>query len=176
MSTHSDFVFALRPLGLFQKPGTWVSVAETVPAPAGLAIEVIGVPAGSDLVLDLQLESVAEGIYVSGTVQVKAVGEDIRTLDPLELDIAVDLNELFVYHANKENEEEDLYEIDGDRLDLEPAVRDAVVMALPFRPTVSDDDTDFSFTLGEDIDEEEAEGPDPRWSALQNLLDDKKES
>ena len=44
------------------------TVHRTIAAPAGLGIEVIGVPEGSDLELDLKLEAVMEGVLVSGTI------------------------------------------------------------------------------------------------------------
>lgn len=174
MTDNSPLVFPLRNLGIYEKPGAWASINETVPAPAELKIEVIGVPEGSDVQLDLQLESVVEGIYVSGTVQAVAKGEDIRSLEPLELPLTVDISELFPYQG--ESEDEELYPLDGDRLNFEPALRDAIVMALPFRPTKHEDETTFSYTLGEDLDESDTETADPRWSALTELLDEKKES
>lgn len=173
ITENSPLVFSLRHLGVYEKPGAWASINETVPAPAELKIEVIGVPEGSDVRLDLQLESVVEGIYVSGTVQAVAKGEDIRSLEPLELPLTVDISELFPYEGE---DDEELYPLNGDRLDFEPALRDAIVMALPFRPTRHEDDTTFSYTLGEDLDDSEAETADPRWSALTEFLDEKKES
>lgn len=174
MKNDSALVFRLRHLGVYEKPGTWASIDETVPAPADLKIEVIGVPEGSDVRLDLQLESVVEGIYVSGTVHTVAKGEDIRSLEPLELPLDVDISELFPYKG--EGDDEELYVLDGDRLDFEPALRDAIVMALPFRPTKHEDGTTYSYTLGEDLDETAPETADSRWSALTDFLDEKKES
>lgn len=172
----SELVLGLRALNLFQKPGAWEPLQKTVRAPGDLRIEVIGVEEGSDLHLDLQLESVVEGIYVSGTVRATAVGTDVRTLEPLSLDLEVPINELFAYDADSE-EEDEVYGITGDRLDLEQAIRDAIVMALPFQPVADDADEDFSYTAGAAWEpESEAEDADPRWAALKSLLDEKKES
>lgn len=174
MRNHSELELDLRKLGLMDRPGEWSRLDITAAAPADLRIELIGVPAGSPMQLDLQLESVVEGIYVSGSVRAVAEGQDARTLEDLELPLDVAITELFVYESAPEDEES--YVVSGDRIDLEPAIRDALVMALPFRPLKDGDDGgDYSYTLGEDIDAG-ADEDDPRWSALKSLLDEKKES
>lgn len=175
MRNRSELVLDLRKLGLIDRPGEWTRLDTTVPAPEDLRIEMIGVPEGSPMELALQLESVVEGIFVSGTVRAAAQGQDARTLEDLELPLDVAITELFVYE--REPGDEESYTVDRDRLDLEPAIRDAVVMALPFRPVKDEDEDgeDFRYTLGEDLPESVPE-TDPRWSALKNLLDEKKES
>ncbi|RBP67938.1 uncharacterized protein DFO66_101160 [Brevibacterium sanguinis] len=172
MKKRSEFVYDLRSMGLLGRPGEWERVNATLPAPADLKIEVIGVAEGSPLTLELMFESVSEGIYVSGSVSTVARGEDVRTLDEIELPIDVDINEMYVYEQADGDEES--YVIDRDQLDLEPAIRDAVVMALPFSP-VADDSEEFSFTLGEDLEVEAGESESP-FAALKDLLDEKKES
>ena len=84
----------------------------------------------------------------------------------------VDIQEMYVYEQAEGDE--DSYVIDRDQLDLEPAIRDAVVMALPFNPS-RDESEEFSYTLGEDleVDEDESESP---FASLKNLLEEKKES
>lgn len=59
-------VFETNELG--RRPGAMREVRRTVPAPQELGTDVIGVPAGSDIDLDLRLESVLEGVLVSGTL------------------------------------------------------------------------------------------------------------
>ena len=172
MKKRSEFVYDLRSMGLLGHPGEWERVNATVPAPADLRIEVIGVAEGTPMTLELMFESVSEGIYVTGTVSTVAHGEDARTLDEIELPMDVDINEMYVYEQIEGDE--DSYVIDRDQLDLEPAIRDAVVMALPFSP-VKDGSEEFSYTLGEDIEEGESESDSP-FAQLQNLLDEKKES
>lgn len=173
MRNRSELVLDLRKLGLIDRPGEWSRLDTTVPAPEDLRIEMIGVPEGAPMGLALQLESVVEGIYVSGSVRAVAHGQDARTLEDLELPLDVAITELFVYELEPGDEES--YTVDRDRLDLEPAIRDAVVMALPFRPVKDDDGEDFRYTLGEDLPESVPE-TDPRWAALKTVLDEKKES
>lgn len=172
MKNRSEYVYDLRSMGLLGQPGEWERVNTTLSAPADLKIEVIGVAEGSPLTLELMFESVSEGIYVSGTVSAVARGEDVRTLDEIELPIDVDINEMYVYE--RADGDEDSYVIDRDQLDLEPVIRDAVVMALPFSPS-KEGSEEFSFTLGEDLEVDDSESESP-FASLKSLLDEKKES
>lgn len=156
-------------------------VARTIPAPEGLGTEVIGVPAGTDLELDLRLEAVMEGVLVTGQVHGTAVGECVRCLAEVRLPLDVDLMELFAYPDREAaGEDDDVRELDGDYLELEDAVRDAVVTALPFQPVCREDCpglcSECGARLADDPDHRH-ETADPRWAALQGLLqDDEKET
>ena len=68
-----------------------------MPAPRGLGTEVIGIPEGTDLELDLRLEAVMEGVLVSGTVRGTAVGECIRCLDEVRMPVDASITEMFAY-------------------------------------------------------------------------------
>jgi len=66
------------------------------PAPGGFGYpEVIGVEVGSDVVLDLLVESVVEGVLATGTATAATVGECSRCLDPLSGTVEVRFTELF---------------------------------------------------------------------------------
>src|SRR5699024_364012 len=129
----SDFVFDLRSMGLLGNPGEWERVNTTLSAPADLTIEVIGVGQGSPLALALMFESVSEGIDASGAVSATARAEHARTLDPIELPIDVDIEEMYGYEQREGDEDSSV--IAPDQLDLEPAIRDAVVMTQPYSPS-----------------------------------------
>jgi uncharacterized protein len=172
-------VLDTRELG--RRPGSMRTVRRTVPAPEGLGTEVIGVPAGTELELDLKLESVMEGVLVTGRVWGTAVGECVRCLGEVRMDLDVDLMELFAYPGREvENEDDDVRELDGDYIVLEDAVRDTVVPALPFQPVCSGDCPGLCSECGErlaDHPDHRHESVDPRWAALQGILqDDEKES
>ena len=100
-----------------------------------------------DLELDLRLEAVMEGVLVSGTARGRAVGECVRCLEAMSEDVEVDVQELFVYpdkarvrdETDPASDEKDEYELDGDLIDVEPVLRDAVVLALPFQPVCTPD-------------------------------------
>lgn len=113
-----------------------------VPAPAGLGWDVIRVPEGGDLQVDLRLESVMEGVLVSGTVVAEITGECARCLDPMTDRIEVALTELFAYPESTTDdttEPDEVSRIVTDLIDLEPVLRDAVILALPQVPLCRED-------------------------------------
>ncbi|KGM13097.1 YceD family protein [Cellulomonas bogoriensis] len=173
-----------------RRPGTMRAVRRTVPAPEDLGTAVIGVPTGDDLDLDVRLESVMEGILISGDVRVRAVGECVRCLEEVVVDVDATLQELYYYPdraraaAEEGDDEEESRELVGDLVDLEPAVRDVVVPALPFRPVCSTDCPGLCSECGARLaDPENADHQhdvlDPRWAELdrlKNVFDEKRES
>ena len=170
---YQELVFNIRSLGLIDQPGEWKRITKTVPAPADLGIELARVPTGSDLSIDMRLESVIEGIFVTGTITTTAVCHDARTLEEFSLPLKVDIAELFVYRFD--TEDDDSYRVVHDMIDVEPPARDAVVMALPFRPLKEPSDDEFSYTVGA-ADTEEDNTVDPRWLALQTVFNSTKEN
>ena len=151
------------------------TVSRTVPAPAGLHGELVGVPVGSDLVLDLRLESVSEGVLVSGAVQVTLAGECARCLDPLTEDLEVAIQQLFVYPGREvetDADDDEIGHLVDDYVDLEPLIRDAVVLALPLAPVCRDDCPGLCSECGArlaDDPEHHHEQIDPRWAAFEAL-------
>jgi len=143
-----------------------------VPAPNDLGVEVIRVPPGTDLELDLRLESVVEGVLVSGTVRALATGECARCLESLEQPLEADLQELYTYPGHEPDEPWAV--VTDDSLDLEPAVRDAVVLALPLAPLCRPDCPGLCSVCGArlaDDPQHSHEEIDPRWAALADLRD-----
>jgi uncharacterized protein len=154
-------------------------VSRTVPAPADLGIEVLHVVEGSPVELDLRLEAVMEGVLVTGTAHASLTGECARCLGEIAEDLDVNFQELFVYddHALPSDEEDDeVSMLQDDLLDLEPLLRDAVVLALPFQPLCSEDCPglcpECGARLADDPDHVHEEPVDPRWAALTALAND----
>ena len=173
LDPRSPLVVDTRELG--RRPGTMRKVHRTIAAPAGLGTDVIRVPEGSDLELDLRLEAVMEGILVSGTIRGRTEGECVRCLDPVEDEIEADVQELFVYPGRTpEGEDEDeLRELVDEMIDLEPVLYDTLVPALPFQPVCRDDCPGLCSECGArlaDAPGHTHESADPRWDALQELL------
>ena len=152
------------------------TVERSIPAPADLGLELIGVPEGAATRLDARLESVSEGVLVSGTVTAPIEGQCGRCLRPISDTLVVHLQELYAYeHSTTEEttEEEEVGRMQGDLIDLEPALRDAVVLALPNHPLCREDCPGLCPECGvhwDDLPEDHTHGVvDPRWSALSKL-------
>ncbi|MBA9007125.1 MULTISPECIES: YceD family protein [Thermomonospora] len=166
---------------LDRRPGSMRELTRTVPAPADLGVEMVGVPEGADIELDLRLESVMEGVLVTGTARMPLTGECARCLDPLEEDFEADFQELFVYPDTRSGgeAEEDERRIEGDLIDLEPVLRDTVVLALPLSPLCRDDCPGLCPDCGVRLADAEPghhhDTVDPRWAALRDLTDQREE-
>lgn len=185
LDPRSPFVLDTHELG--RRPGSTRTVSRTVEAPSELGTDVIGIPTGTDLELDLRLEAVMEGVLVSGSVRGRAVGECVRCLGEVVEDVDVSLTELYVYPERAAvavedgDEDEDVRELVDDLVDLEPALRDTLVPALPFQPLCRPDCPGLCSICGAplaDDPDHSHETLDPRWSALSGLVrdDETKES
>ncbi len=162
-----------RELG--RRPGSQREVSRTVPAPADLGIEVLGVPQGSPVELDLRTEAVMEGVLVTGTARAALEGECARCLEPISDEIEVRFQELFVYDDQGVDPDEELEVsmLQGDLVDLEPLLRDAVVLALPFQPLCEDDCPGLCVECGARLADDPGHAHDapvdPRWEGLARL-------
>jgi uncharacterized protein len=169
LDLRNPFVVDTRDLG--RRAGAMLKLSRTVPAPALLGVDVIGVPEGSDIVLDVRLESVVEGVLVSGTAQMRFEGECVRCLDPLAFTKAVPLQELFFY-PDQAVDDDEVSRLQGDALDLQPVVRDAVVLGLPFQPVCRDDCPGLCPQCGvrlADVTDHQHDQVDLRWAGLEQL-------
>jgi uncharacterized protein len=178
LDPRSPLVLDTRELG--RRPGAMQRVRRSVPAPDDLGVGgVVGVPPGTDVELDLRLEAVVEGVLVSGTARAAVAGECVRCLDPVGGEVVVDLQELYGYpdrapedHDGSEADDVDL-RVEDERIDLEPALRDAVVLALPLAPVCRDDCPGLCPECGARLADDVAHShdtTDPRWAALGGLL------
>jgi DUF177 domain-containing protein len=179
LDPRAPLVLDTRELG--RRPGSQHQVTRTVPAPADLGIEVLRVPEGSPIELDLRLEAVMEGVLVTGSATAELAGECARCLEPIEDEIDVRFQELFVYDDQdySPGEDDEVSTLEGDLVDLEPLLRDAVVLALPFQPLCSDDCPglcpECGARLKDDPDHAHEEPVDPRWAGLAALKQDQQD-
>jgi uncharacterized protein len=179
----NPLVFDTHELG--RRPGALQRLTRTIDAPKDLGIQgVIGVPEDAPMELVLRLESVMEGVLVTGTARASAKGECVRCLEPLEQVLAADFQEMFSYPDaddrsrpkaepvdDAEDDEDTLFLEDG-LFDLEPVLRDAVVLALPMQPVCQDDCPGLCSECGArlaDDPEHQHDAVDIRWAALQGL-------
>jgi uncharacterized protein len=167
----SPLVVDTRELG--RRPGSMWKVTRTAPAPADLGLGMVGVPQGSDLDVDIRLEAVMEGVLVSGRARARMTGECVRCLERVNGSVSADFQELCTYSGDDADDE--AVRLEGDLVDLEPLVRDAVVTALPWQPMCRPDCPGLCPQCGARLADDPAhqhEALDPRWAALQALLDD----
>ena len=162
---------------LIHRPGTMETLTEVLPAPADLGNTLIGVEEGSDIDLDIRMESVVDGILVTGFVVVDVHGECSLCLDPIDYEMSANIQELFVFEkapaGGPEDEVDEQYAVEDDSIDLEPALRDAVLLQLPFQPGCRDTCQGLCADCGARLEDDPGhhhEVLDPRWSALQGLL------
>jgi uncharacterized protein len=152
--------------------------------------------------LDVRFEAVTEGVLVTGSATAPLAGECARCLRPLTISVTAGFTELYLYADGRprdgrrthdkhdkhdrrnsrewfdedtEQDDEERY-LDGDLLDLEPVLRDAVVLALPMSPLCLQDCPGLCVECGvplADADPGHGHGdaPYPRWAALEQLGD-----
>jgi uncharacterized protein len=154
-----------------RRPGTEKSFTREVPAPADLGLDVLTVPKGSPIALEVRLECVMEGVLVTGSASATVEGECVRCLNEIEFPLDVRFQELYVYGEPDEDE----LALEDDILDLDPVLRDAVVLELPQNPLCSQDCPGLCIECGARLadDPDHTHGPaiDPRWSALTELTE-----
>jgi uncharacterized protein len=174
LDPRAPLVLAIHELD--RRPGAMRRISRTAPAPADLGLGgVVGVPEGADLELDVRLESVLEGVLASGSARARTTGECVRCLDPIVGDVEAEFRELFGYPDRVLDEEDTASElmVDGDLIDLEQAVRDAVVLALPQAPLCRDDCPGLCSQCGTRLADDPGHKhstTDPRWADLAGLL------
>ena len=178
-NTHaSPLVLDAKDVG--RRPGVMHEVDLRPGAPADFGTEVLSVPQGDTMDLQVRMESVHEGVLVSGTVTTTASGACVRCLDEIALPVDASFQELFVWpdrakhhrEVDAEADEDEEHLIEDDQIDLEPVLRDAVLPSLPFQPVCRDDCPGLCAQCGarlEDDPDHHHEQIDPRWAALEAL-------
>jgi uncharacterized protein len=187
-------VFDTRTLG--RQAGSARTQQLTVPAPDDLRLELARVPVGADMHLDVKFEAVTEGVLVTGSATAPLAGECARCLRPLTTSVTASFTELYLYadgrrtydkhdkhdrrnsrewlEEDTEQDDEERY-LDGDLLDLEPVLRDALVLALPMSPLCLQDCPGLCVECGVPLADAGPghghDSPDPRWAALEQLGD-----
>lgn len=177
--SRSPLVIDVSRLG--RRPGSLVVHQETVPSPVRIGAELVAIEEGAPLELDLQLQSVSEGVLVSGTVAAPTVGECARCLTAISGDVEIDLTELYAYPDSTTDETTDADEVSrvgssgqADTVDLEQPIIDAVGLALPFSPLCRPDCPGLCPDCGVALAAAEPghhhDKIDPRWAKLSTLL------
>ena len=163
--------FSLNVRDIVRKPGEMREHTLTVTIPEQWGEGIVSIPAGSEVQVDVRLESVHEGILATGEVFADFTGECSRCLTDITEGVEVEFQELFAYSVDEATD----FAVQDDHVDLETPVRDATVLSLPFQPVCQPDCPGLDPATGERLTAqpvERAEAPvDPRWAALQGLTD-----
>jgi uncharacterized protein len=161
--------YTVSVIDLLHRPGEMREKSIDVTVDDDMGNAVIGVRKGAKLHIDARLESLHDGILVSGDVFATADGECVRCLTDVSIPVEVEFQELFAYSFDEAFD----YTVQDDHVDLEPLVRDAVVLSLPFQPVCQEDCLGLCPVCGVrllDNPGHEHEAPvDPRWAALVGL-------
>jgi uncharacterized protein len=176
LDARSPFVFDVRELG--HRAGAMRTFDRDLPAADLLGtkgtLDELYSAEGADLMLDLRVESVVEGILATGRVSGSLVAECVRCLDPVEVELDAEFQELYYYDAEDLTAEEALEAllVVEDQLDVEALVHDAVMLELPLQPLCEEDCPGLCAECGArlaDDPDHKHETVDPRWAALSGL-------
>jgi uncharacterized protein len=160
--------FAIDIQPLKKVPGSAMQVQRTGTL-EGLEVTDVRVPADEPITVDAHLAWAQEDVVVTATVRTRWVCECRRCLRPASGAIAVDVREVY----EPKSDQEETYALSGSQVDLEPLVRDAVLLGLPAAPLCQEGCQGLCPTCGTDLNEGtcdcESSPSDPRWSALDAL-------
>lgn len=173
-----------------RRPGSMMTVHETVSSPSRIGLDLVAIDPGAPLDLDLRIESVSEGALVTGTVSAPTRGECARCLTPISGRVTIDLTELFAYPDSATDETTDADEVArvgagplADTIDLEQPIVDAVGLALPFAPLCRPDCAGLcpecgvvlAGLEGDALRTHHHDRIDPRWAKLAAMRPDQPE-
>ncbi|MGH6653886.1 MAG: YceD family protein [Actinocrinis sp.] len=172
----SPFVFDVRDLG--RRAGSMRQFDRDVPASDLLGakgtMDDLYSTQGADLLLDLRIESVVEGVLATARISGDLAAQCVRCLDPVEVEVDADFQELFYYDAadlSEEEVQEGQFVIE-DLIDVEALAHDAIMLELPLQPLCQDDCPGLCAECGARLADDPEHGHDtvdPRWAALSGL-------
>ena len=179
--------FLLNTHELPRRAGEMKEYQLDIDAPFRVGVPLIGIPEGDLIEIDVRCESVTEGILVTADIYGVAFGECIRCLDPVELEVERKIQELYRYEPTDDkgkksrHKEEDLVDLDeeevlyveGEQVNLELPILDAIVLSLPVNPLCDEDCLGLCPDCGEKWEslpeDHQHEVIDARWAGLTGL-------
>jgi uncharacterized protein len=122
-----------------------------------------------EVAVRLRLESLTDGIVVAGEVTAPWHGICRRCAVATGGEVCCEVHELYQEVLT----DPDAFELRGDQLDLEPMVREVLLLDAPSSPLCRDDCAGLCPTCGAPLDRSSCScadrAPDPRWAALDQL-------
>jgi uncharacterized protein len=174
MSKHvTEPALAVDVRELLQKPGAHKHVVVRAPL-EDLATPVASVPPDRPVTVDVEIESVVEGLLVTGTVSATVLASCVRCLRQFDQELEVPVRELFALEQPADDEDEDYSLLPDDRLPLDTMARDALVLGFPAFPLHAPDCAGLCPVCGADRNTTDCghgdpEPIDPRWAGLAGL-------
>src|ERR1035437_1585294 len=142
MTTSNSFLFNCHDLP--RRAGEMREYQLTIEDHEPIGVPLLAIPSDSPIFLDLRIESVEQGVLATGTAAGEAIGECTRCLDPVTFDVEESFQELFHYQVDyrqkaktpviEVGDEEELLEMEGDLINLDGPIRDALILNLPINP------------------------------------------
>lgn len=155
---------------LLRRPGSERRVEIDVPV-ATVGLDDPRLPADSAVRVDLVCSSLNDGIVVDGRVSVEHRGDCRRCLRPLMARVESSVHELYQETLT----DPDAFPIENDQIDLVAVVRETILIDLPDAPLCRPDCRGLCASCGTDLNEATCgcvqDDVDPRWSALDGILD-----
>lgn len=178
----APFVIDTHDLG--RSPGSMRELTREASVPRAIGNDVIAIPEGTTVDLDIRMEAVVQGVLITGRIAGKAVGECVRCLDPVTIPLDLYFQELFTYEPETrgksrdkeidlEDEEDPLPQLIEELADLEPTLVDVVVPNLPYQPHCRPDCPGLCPECGESLAKDPIHQhavPDNRWGGLAGLV------
>lgn len=162
---------------LGRRPGAVFSLHDTVASPSRIGLDLIAIECGAPVELDLRVESVSEGVLVTGTLDAPITGECARCLSAVSGRVRVSLTELFAYPdsaTDATTEEDEVGRVVDDIVDLEQSIIDAVGLELPLSPVCRADCPGLCPDCGVPLATAEPghhhDKIDPRWAKLAGMV------
>jgi uncharacterized protein len=159
---------------LLRQPGLQKAVDVSLPA-ADLGVDDDRIT--GDVAVELQATSNIDGVVVSGTISMPWRAPCRRCLAEVAGTARIVVDELYQDPSDASVADGDAFPIEGDQIDLVPAVREAVLLELPDDVLCRDDCAGICPVCGIDRNQGTCDCDtsvrDDRWAALADLrLDD----
>lgn len=161
-------IFLVNVADLLRRAGAAREVSFTAPLPAITVVD-SSIPAGTQASVDLRIESLSDGLTVTGTIGSAWVGMCRRCLEVAEGTMRADVIEVYSPHPVSD----EVWPLPTDQLDLYPLVTETLALELPLAPLCRPDCAGLCPVCGVNRNRDDcghrSEAGDPRWAALAEL-------
>lgn len=164
-----DAPFRVPVSDLLRKPGSSRDVV--VDAPADFGVELSRIAPGSTVRAELELSSLPGGILVRGPVTFRAIHACSRCLTERTEDGTVRVSQLYADERAEEDSEGWDYRVEGEEIDLEPMLRDEIVLSWPISPSCGEACEGLGAQTETDLNDSSPREESP-FAALRDLLPD----